>query len=84
MDSNSGLSLHGLKDDRQVGEDDAVEGEQDGLGEGHVVVGVDADILQAVEEDLDLGRKAGVRHGDPVLVEEDPALKDDGFSDIGC
>ena len=82
LDTTRGLSLHGLKDDRQVREDDTVEREKDGLREGHVVVGVDADVLQAVEEDLDLGRESGVAHGERVLVEEDPTLEQDGFPDL--
>ena len=74
--------LQGLQDDGQVGEEDSVEREEKGFGEGHVVVRVDAHVLQAVVEDLDLGGQSGVVLGQRVLVEEDAALEKNRFPDF--
>jgi hypothetical protein len=81
-----------LKYDRQVGEENAVEGEEEGLGEGHVVVGVDANVIQTVQKDLDLHGQAGIVLGQHVGVavpgslgfaKEDSSFKQDGLANLG-
>ena len=81
-----------LKDDCQVGEQNAVKGEEKGLREGHVVVGIDADVLKTVQKDLDLHGQAGIilsQHvgvavaGSIRFAKEDSSLEQDGLPDLG-